>query len=434
LPKRFVVDTSVLLYDIDALYQFEDNEVIIPSVVYEEINVLKEENSERGYYARRIAELLDALSATASLKKGVQLGTTTIRTSYAIQNNNLKKSLTMKKTDYYIIACAINENAILITRDRMMRVIARDFVQAEEYIADMVSKDVFKGYRRKRVNASVIDSLYQHTLSNDDGLFQNEFLILEDEAYPQHVGIGIAKGAQILPVDFDKTLFYTGMKTRALNIEQKMFLYLLQDPEVLCVSVVGTSGRGKTLLAVDVALANVQRKQYDRFVYTKSVIPVDKREELGFYQGSVTEKFLQHVRPLTSAVEYLYREELYHGKTRIPLEKKMEELMNADILDIVPLANIRGMSVYGQWVMLDEAQNTNPHTMKTLVTRINDNSKLVVVGDIEQIDDMNLNAYNNGLAHLVQEGKEEPFIAHIQMDIDPKSRRGKLAEFGTKKL
>lgn len=437
MSKRFVVDTSVLIYDVDSLYKFDDNEVIIPSIVYEEINILKEEkNTERGYYARKVAEILDELSQINPLRHGVQLGKTFIRTSYELENEEIEKSLIMDKNDYKILSCAKNHDAILVSRDRMFRVIARDFVKVEEYYADKLEiKELYKGYRQVIVPEKQIEKLYRNRLENEYELFPNEFIIMTSEVNPQHVGIGIRKGDRIIPCDFDHmNTKGLKLKTKPLNLEQKMFLYLLNDDDITCVTATGISGKGKSLQAIDFSLASVLGGYYNQFLYTKSTIAVDNREELGFYKGSMEDKLKPHLQPLYSSIEFLYKDELYKGKQRMSVEAKVDELIEQDILRLYPLANIRGMSVFEKAVMLDEGQNTTRHMMKSLVTRINDNSKLVVTGDVEQIDDKNLNKYNNGLSHLIEEGKTEPFIGHISMSIDNKSKRGKLAQFGSTKL
>ena len=435
--KKFVLDTSILIYDVDALEKFSKNEVIIPSVVYEEINNLKEENTERGFYARKVAEVLDDLSKRGQLKYGVMLGDTKIRTSYNILNLDIKKALLMERLDYRIIACAKNENAILITRDRMMRVIARDFVEVEEYHADRVQVDeLYKGYRKLTVPEKCIDRLYKCTLRNEFDLFPNEFVILTNEENSEHTGVGIYKKNQglILPLDFNHLESKLRLKLTPLNLEQKMLVYLMLDKDITCVTATGKSGKGKSLLAVDFALASVQANVHNQFMYTKSTISVDPREDLGFYKGDLDEKLKPHLQPLYSSLEFLFKKDLYQGKVRKSVDQKVEELKALDMLRLYPLANIRGMSIFDKVVMLDEAQNTTNHMIKSLVTRINDSSKLIVTGDIEQIDDRNLNKFNNGLTHLVEAGKEEEFIGHICMDLSEDSKRGKLATFGSMKL
>lgn len=435
MKKKFVVDTSVLIYDVDALDKFEDNEVIVPSVVYEEINALKEENTERGYYARQVAEVLDELSKISPLNQGVMLNKTKVRTSYNIHNADIKKALLMDKIDYKIIACAKNENAILITRDRMMRVIARDFVNVEEYHADRVKVDeLYKGYRKLVVPEKKIEMLYSNRLKNEFDLYPNEFVILTNVENPEHTGVGIRKKDRIIPLDFDYLESKLRLKLTPLNLEQKMLLWLMLDKDITCVTATGKSGKGKSLLAVDYALASVTALEHAQFMYTKSTIAVDSREELGFYPGDINEKLKPHLQPLYSSLEFLFKKDLYQGKQRKSVDQKVEELLASDVLRFYPLANIRGMSIFDKVVMLDEAQNTTNHMIKSLVTRINDSSKLIVTGDVEQIDDRNLNKFNNGLTHLVEAGKEEEFIGHICMDLSEESKRGKLATFGSMKL
>lgn len=434
MSKNFTLDTSVLIYDVDSLYKFGANEVIIPSVSYEEINHLKEENSERGYYARQVAKLLDKLSKQSPLRQGVKLGDTFIRVSYDIRNQEIQKAFSADKNDYKIIACAKNNNSILISRDRMMRVIARDFVEVQEYEADMIKTDSYKGYRRIVVPEEKIEQLFTGKMENEYDLFPNEFVIMQSEWNPKHVAVGICKNKRIIHADFDKMNF-KGLKLRPQNLEQKMFVYLMLDDDIKCVTATGVSGKGKSLLAVDYSLSTIENQLYNQFLYSKSVIPVDQREELGFYKGTPEEKLKPHLQPLYSSIEYLYKDELYSPtKGRKSVNQKVEEMLLDDILMFHPLANIRGMSIFDKVVMLDEAQNTNNHTMKSLVTRMVETSKLIVTGDIEQIDDKNLNEYNNGLVHLIEAGKEEEFIGHITMDMDKESKRGRLAGFGARKL
>jgi len=342
----------------------------------------------------------------------------------------------MDKNDYKIIACAKNEDAILVTRDKMLRVIARDFVKVEDYQADKLKvKELYKGYRQIFVPEHKIEALYRNQLENEYGLYPNEFIIMTNECNPKHVGVGICKKDRIVPCDFDRmNTKGLRLKLKPLNLEQKMLMYLALDDDIPCVSVMGASGKGKSLMLIDTALASVFNKDYNQFLYTKSTISVDKREELGFYKGDLEDKLKPHVQPLYSSIEFLYQKELFNEKERKSVDEKVNELIEQDILRLYPLANIRGMSIFNKVVMLDEGQNTTNHMMKSLVTRLNDNSKLFVTGDVGQIDDKNLNKFNNGLVHLIEAGKEEDFIGHITLDLDEESKRGRLASFGSSKL
>lgn len=467
-PKKFVVDTCVFRNDEDSIFKFGNNEVIIPSVVWEELNNVKSDKNE-GYLPRKILRLLQELSTIRPLREGVKLNElpptsmfyekakdqeTLIKIDYRIRHNNIEEAFIMKKHDYHILSCAKNNDAILVTMDIGLLSIAPDWIKkAEEHKSEKVkTQNLYTGYKRDIVHPDLITELYSKKMIEDRwNLYPNQFIILEDEENSEHLGIGIKKKDFVKVCNFDKELNFSMMKTRPINLEQKMLLYLLQDPEILCISVTGISGRGKTLICSDYALAEIKKGNYNRFAYTKSIIPVDESEYMGYYKGGLDDKLLPHLQSLFSCIEYLYKDEIYklNGKTNgngngngkckdeeaMTPEKKFKQLREAGKLEVFPLAEIRGMNIFKKIVMLDEAQNTKKHMMKSLATRLTDESKLIVTGDVEQIDDPSLNFFNNGLAHLIENGKEEPFIAHITLDIDKKdSKRGKLATFGARKL
>lgn len=452
--KRFVVDSSVLMSDEEAIFKFGDNELIIPSIVWEELNDKKDTlDPSSSFLARRVLRILNDLSDIRPLREGVRLDEilessayyneakdipTLIRLDYHIDNDEVDSSFIKKKNDYKIIGCAKNNDAILVTSDIPLLSIAKDFVKAEEYKAGQIkSKRLYKGYRIVTENGSVIDDLYNKEIELKDrwDLYPNEFIIIVDEINSAHKGIGIKKKDIIKPVNFDKELNLANMKTKPVNLEQKMFLYLLQDPDILCVTVCGISGKGKTLLSCDYALSQVKKGTYNQFLYTKSITPMDDDEYMGYNKGTEDEKFSAHIKALFTTVEYLFKEELVGPNKKKTVSEKMEELMGREELGTLPLAGIRGMNIFQKIVLLDEAQNTKKHTIKTLVSRLTDESKLIVSGDIEQIDDSKLNEFNNGLSHLIEQGKDEDFIGHITFDIDKgNSKRGKLSTFGSKKL
>ena len=440
--------------DEDTIFKFEDNEIIIPSIVWEELNNKKDNsNLSLGYLSRRVLRLLTELADVRPLREGIRLKelpekseyyskakdlNTLIRVDYKLENDEVDKSFLYRKNDYKIISCAKNNpGSILVTSDIALLGIAKDFVSAEEYKADNIKeKVIYKGYRIETVQPDIINDLYTNKEMEDVwGLYPNEFIILIDVENDNHKGIGIKKKEKIKLVNFDKELNFSRMKVRPANLEQKMLLYLLQDPEILCVTVTGISGKGKTLISCDYAFSEVEKGKYSKLLYTKSIIPTDEDEYMGFNKGSEDEKFSSHIKALFTAIEFLYKDEIYNTSNKKTLTEKVEELISQDNLGTLPLANIRGMNIYKKIVMLDEAQNTKKHIVKSLITRLTDESKIIVLGDIEQIDDPKLNMYNNGLSHLIDKGKTENFIGHIMLDIDKgNSKRGKLSTFGAKKL
>lgn len=452
MSKKFVVDTSVFMNDENAIFKFSDNEVIIPSIVWEELNDKKDDsNPTKNYLPRRILRLLTDLANIRPLREGVKLSEmpdtsifyndckdlpTLVKVDYRLSHKDIDEAFFLKKHDYKIIACAKNNDAILITSDYPLLGISKDFVESEEYRAgDIKNKKIYKGYRFEIVDPEVINEFYKNKKVDDVwNLYFNEFIVMVDSTNEAHKAIGIKKPNGIILVNFDKDLNFNKMKTRPLNLEQKMFLYLLQDPDIKCVTVTGISGKGKTLLSCDYAFAEIEKDNYTEFLYTKSIIPTDEDEYMGYNKGTEEEKFSAHIKALFTAIEYLYKDEIYKEK-KCSLNQKVEELIANEKFGTLPLANIRGMNIYKKIVMLDEAQNTKKHVMKSLVSRLTDESKLIVSGDIEQIDDPKLSMYNNGLSHLIEQGKDEEFIAHIMLDIDNgNNKRGKLSTFAAKKL
>lgn len=452
MSKKFVVDTSIFLNDEEAIYKFEDNEVIFPSIVWEELNDKKDNgNPNDSYLARRILKLLTELANVRPLREGVRLNeiseespfyeqcknlSTFIRVDYRVHHPEVDESFSLKKNDYKLIACAKHNDAILITSDLPLLGISKDFVESEEYRADSIkSRKLYKGYRFETVEPDVINQFYTDKVMDDFWeLYPNEFIVMVDSAMENHRAIGIKKKGRIKLVNFDEELNFNRMKVRPANLEQKMFLYLLQDPDIICVTVTGISGKGKTLLSCDYAFSEIEKDNYTKFLYTKSIIPTDEQEYMGYNKGSEEEKFSAHIKALFTAVEFLYKDEICEKRT-CTLQQKIEDLMATEKLGTLPLANIRGMNIFKKVVMLDEAQNTKQHVIKSLVSRFTDDAKLIVSGDIEQIDDPKLTMYNNGLSHLIEQGKEEDFIAHITLDIDKgDTKRGKLSTFAAKKL
>lgn len=454
MNKKYLLDTSVLISDTDCIFNFEENEILISSRVVEEINNLKTENSERGFMARESQKVFLELSKVRPLKEGVFLHeipeesflfekvndlnrNCRIARVYNNTNQELSSKFKFQENDWDLIACAVNNEAILISKDLGLIDVARDFVLAEEYKADKVkTKEIYKGYRYIQVSAEVINELHKTGLDNSKyGLFPNEFAILQNELNSKHTSVCINKRGRIIACDFDN-LRINNMKVKPQGLEQQMLMYLMADKDIKCISITGASGKGKTLLSVDFAMASIKNGDYSGFLYTKSTKAVDRNEELGFYKGGVEEKLKPHVQPLYSSIEYIYKDEILKGdiKNRISVDEKVDELISSGLVSLYPLANIRGSSYYSKVVMLDEAQNVTKQMIKTLVTRVGDNSKLIVSGDYDQIDDKYLNKYNNGMVHLVEQGKDFDFVAHLSMDIDTKSKRGKLSEFGATSL
>lgn len=463
--KILLLDTNVLLYDTECLDKFGENEVIIPLCVIEELDSLKDDSRKPEIshasreITRKIIELIGEENIT-NLRKGCvfknslcEETTLTLfdeREYYSLKNkeHNLLKPVTV---DDWIIYSAQHLQATLITRDNNMLLKASGLCNAEIYFADNVKeKTLYKGYR---ILNATFEQLQQFTSENKmenipelfeekTEMFPNEFLIMQSLENPKYKLFGICKGNVIKRIDLDN-LKLNGMKLKPMGLSQKLAFYLLLEEDLDAISFVGGSGTGKTSISIDYALNQVNKGIYSQMYYSKSMIGVSEDEAYGFVPGDVDEKMAEVVIPLSCTLELLNNITRNKGKLKTTEPIKTTDMLSGEalimayteqgLLRILPLNYLRGMTITNKIVILDEGQNLIKSKMKTLITRISGDSKIIITGDDNQIDDKNLNKYNNGLAHFVEQGKNETFVAHLTLDLDTEeSKRGRLSSFGNK--
>lgn len=423
--KAFVIDTNVLLNDPTAFAQFDEHDVYIPLTVVSELDTFKKGEREISRSARECMRRLDALRPFD--KMGVKMengGRLFIITSPVHTNEHTN--------DDAIIACARSlkpnyEQVTLVTQDLNMRIKADALgLSAEEYKAGKVGN---------------IDSLYQGvasyevenipdepTLSEFEPLEPNQFLHLlhvdgREAAWRMH-GDGVVRKTD--PVDTKKGVW--GLFPRSM--EQQMALDLLLDDNVALVSLIGSAGCGKTLLAMAAALELVDRGRYKKVSVCRPVIPFGR--DVGFLPGTIEEKMEPWMRPIKDALDFL----VLNGGMHIPSEaKKMkhvegkppspcDELFNQGVVEIEPLTYIRGRSIPNQLIILDEAQNCSRHEMKTILSRVGEGTKIILTGDPYQIDDPYLDSMSNGLSFVAEVFKSQKIAGHITLT---KGERSELA-------
>lgn len=467
--KQLVLDTNVLLYDTECLDKFGNNDVVIPLTVVDELDSLKDDSKkpELSHASREITrKILDLAGEDnlQNLRNGFSYvnskdETTTIKIvdekylKYKLdseKNNALKYNRTPITNDDWIIFCAKILDATLITRDNNMVIKASGDCKVEIYYADSIKKkEIYKGYRELTVDSEFFNEFalnnrivnIKELFDSNEKMYPNEFLILTNVENTSCKLFGICKGEFINRIDLDN-LQYNGMKLRPQGLSQKLAFYLILQEDIDAISFVGGSGTGKTSIAIDYALNQVNKNFYNQLFYSKSMKGLADDEEYGFVPGDVDEKMQEIIIPLSCTLEFLetISKEKANKKKKDKdlLEKAIsgEEILNYykedGIIRILPLNYLRGMTISNKVVVLDEGQNLTKSKMKTLVTRIASTSKLIITGDDNQIDDKNLNKYNNGLAHFIEQGKSEPFIAHLTLDLDDDSKRGRLSSFGNK--
>jgi PhoH-like ATPase len=437
--KNFILDTTVLFYDAQALFKFEDNNVYIPITVIEDIDHFKKDLSETGRNARQTARYLDALRLKASVAKGIPLdngGTLYVRTGSAAMLQRMPESLREKERGNKILALALDvkqhaqgKPTIFVSKDLNLRIKADALgLDVEDYESDKVDiEELYSGYRELTVEPSVIQTLRDRgSVAFDERLLPNQYVKLETA--------GEGALCALARFDADKKALVRLISENVRepwrvvphNREQFFAFDALLNDAIQLVTLVGKAGTGKTLLAIAASLfKTVDENVYNRVLVSRPTLPMGK--DIGFLPGTVEEKLTPWMYPIADNVELIMRNDgRNRGHTR-----GFRELVDMGILVIEPLTYIRGRSIHQQFVIIDEAQNLTPHEIKTIITRVGDASKIVVTGDPYQIDNPYVDSSSNGLTYLVERFKEQPIAAHITMT---KGERSKLSELAANLL
>jgi PhoH-like ATPase len=443
--KTFVVDTNVLLHNPNALFMFEDNEVIIPFDVIEELDKFKTNTDDLGRNARTVIRYLDSLRMTGSLSDGVPIPQSGGRIRVILEEDQkLCPGLTANTSDNRIICCAFSllkegKRVVFITKDINARIKSDAMgLVAEDFEAQKVDFErLYTGWREHLVPASVIDKLFsekQVAVDVHDPL-TNEFLLLKDQNDPNHTAIARMRAdGMIAPVRARRGPIF-GVMPR--NLQQTMALDLLLDDSVKLVSLIGAAGTGKTLLALAAGLAKTLNEEvYQKMLCARPIMPLGR--DIGYLPGDKDQKLTAWMQPIFDNIAYLLSNRLtqegnghsQHAQLS-SLEQRITQLMESGQVVLEPLTYIRGRSIPHQFMIVDEAQNLTPHEVKTIASRVGEGTKLVLTGDATQIDNPYLDSSSNGLAYLVERLKGKSIVGHITLG---KSERSELASLVTAEL
>lgn len=436
MEKVYVLDTNVLLQDPMSLFAFEDNEVVVPAAVLEEVDSKKRYMDEIGRNARIVSKIMDNLRGRGKLHEGVKLDSGgKIRVELNHRSFNKWKDFFGEMTnDNRIIAVALNlmmeekvkengKEVRLVSKDALVRVKADALgLVAEDYLSDRViqNNDFYTGYAELNVDISVLNCFYERKELDvseiaDQLFFPHQFVILKDAYIGKASAIGKvdASGKKVRPFRHENEQVW-GIKAR--NVQQKMVLELLLSEDIPLITLIGKAGTGKTLLSLACGLYQTEDlKLYQKMLVTKPVIPVGK--DIGFLPGEKEEKLKPWMQPIYDNLEYLL-----HAKKQGELEKILSGM---GPIQVEALTYIRGRSIPDQFIIIDEAQNLTKHEVKTILTRVGEGSKIILMGDPEQIDHPYLDAHNNGLIYVVEKFKTEPLSGHVKLE---KGERSKLAQ------
>ena len=437
--KSFILDTNVLLYDPQAIFKFQENNIIIPITVIEEIDRFKKDMNETGRNARQVSRFLDDLRKKGSLSSGIGLetgGTLRVEIYEERVMKQLPPELRVDRGDNRILAVAfdVKEKAgerpvILVTKDTNLRIKADAIgLVAEDYESDKVDiEELYPGFTEVAVEPDLIDRFHgQGWVEPQWELMPNQFVTLRDMINSSHTGIGKydAVKQQIVPI---RRLGREGVwSIHPRNREQTFALDALLDDNIKLVTLVGKAGTGKTLLAIAAGLhKTAEENVYNRLLVSRPVFPMGK--DLGFLPGDIEEKLTPWMQPIFDNVELL----LSGHETEKRHSKGYKELMAMGIMEIEPLTYIRGRSIPNQYLIVDEAQNLTPHEIKTIVTRAGEGTKVVLTGDPYQIDNPYVDSSSNGLTYVVERFKAEAISGHVTM---MKGERSALAELAANLL
>ena len=431
--RKYVIDTSVFLTDHRSIIKFGSHDIIIPLKVLEEIDKHKKRQDVVGSNARNIVRFLDKLREKGTLQEGVSLGEdkgTVYATGY--DSSYIPAELDKKNADHIIIATALTERAlskeevILVTRDIQLRVICDSLgLKCEGYESDQVVQDVgklYEGFVEIEVPESYIEDFYdkqdiyldESLLEEDcDCLYNNQFIMLTSETDPKKTALAFFKSyaEPIREVVGHKNGVW-GVQAR--NKEQKFALDMLMNPDLPLISVIGKAGSGKSLISLAAGLEQVvgAETRYKRLIVSRPVQPMGK--DIGFLPGDMQEKMIPWLMPIQDNLQYLM------GDDRATLEMYVEK----GTIEIEALTYIRGRSISNAFIIIDECQNLSAHEIKTIITRVGENTKIVFTGDIEQIDNVYVDATTNGLSYVVEKMKDQEISGHITLK---KGERSKVA-------
>lgn len=437
MKKVFILDTNILLNSPDSIFKFDDNDVVIPISVIEEVDTFKKDLSETGRNAREVSRILDKLRLRGTLSSGVKVfperpdsGSIFI---YLGHNMEILPELLADSTDNHILAIALTlqkqfgegRNVIIITKDSNLRIKADAFgIHAEDFEADKVDvSELYKGFSNIKVSSDVINKFYtKRTIKlEQDDLVPNQFVILEEENDSSQFVYGVydALDDQIKMLDPHSEGVW-GIYPR--NLEQTFALEALLDDNIKLVTLSGGAGTGKTLMAIAAGLAKTtDEDEYHKLLVARPIFPLGK--DLGFLPGDLDEKLNPWMQPIYDNLELLLSGGLHTKQKR--LSKSYQELINQGMLQVEPLTYIRGRSLPNIFFIVDEAQNLTPHEIKTILTRAGEGTKIVLTGDPYQIDNPYIDSQNNGLTYVIEKFKNERIAAHVTL------MRGERSELAT---
>jgi len=485
--KHYVLDTNVVIHDPQAMFRFQENEVWIPIEVLEELDRFKGESTTRGANAREVhRKLNERFPHSAEMRKGVDLpnggrlhvcvnpavkwdfedGWMPVNESPRFQAARLLFP-DFSLNDHRILATAAyladtqKEPTILVTKDLNLQLKARALgLEAQDYRTDRIEHDSdiqrtqhLSGAEEystidlpaPRLQAFASEGHIVLPPNPDHPLLPNQYVLLRNATEPDHgVPARHIRNGEFRTLRRDHIVIRGGRNLQALNLGQRFLLDALYDPEITLITVYGKAGTGKTLLSVGAALEQVQVGDYEKMLITRVIMPTGR--DIGFLPGRIEEKMEPWVQPSYDALEQLLsrprKPEKFEKKRQsarkaphVPVtpqggnggkpHRPYDPLIQAGLIEIEAITHIRGRSIPRAIFIVDEAQQLTPHEAKTLVTRMGKGSKMLLIGDLGQIDNPYVDAHTNGLVYTRNRLQGQSFLAHVNLF---KGERSEMAD------
>ena len=434
--KIFILDTSVILHDHQAVNQFEEHDVAIPISVLEELDSFKKGNDTINFEARQFIRFVDKLSEGNSLNQWIQLSPekpscfTVVMQESGTEEQNAVKIFGDRKADHLILNAALyvkqeysDRPVILVTKDVNLRLKARSLnLQSEDYETGKIQnlEGLYRGIAQLELEESdMIDKIHQM-----ESVHYSE--VMKSEPYNNHYFI--------IKNHRSSTLAYFNPETKNLervekrhaygikprNAEQTFAMHALFNNNIKLVTIQGVAGTGKTLIALAAALE--QRSNFRQIYLARPIVPLNNKD-IGFLPGDIKAKINPYMEPLWDNLKVIQNQYSENSKEY----QKVKELVDNEKLMVTPLAYIRGRSLANIIFIVDEAQNLTPLEVKTIITRAGEGTKIIFTGDINQIDTPYLDSQSNGLSFMIDRLKGQPLYAHITLEKGERSELANLA-------